>query len=863
MPTDYSGQEVQGYRIVELLGEGGTASVWRAVSVDTGTPVAIKIMDPELARDPEKLDRFFNEARIQINLVHPSIARVHSLNQTPPALVEELVDGRPLSKVIGVDVGPMPLPRALMMMNSIMDAVAYAHDQGVVHRDIKPSNILVTPHDQIKVMDFGTAKDLGADSRTRTGIAMGTPAYMAPEQIMEAKAVDGRADIYSLGITFYEMLAGRTPFEQDKSTDSDFIVMSAHVNEPSPDPREFIPDLPSWTVPLLLRALEKQPEDRFQTVGQMQQAWQQAATGAGLQVVRVAAETVFEIPAVEPPKVATSGQPSVRTVAETVIEAQVVEAPEEAASSQPSGRVAAETMFEAPAATPEERPAGHLSRRVAAETMFEPQAVEPPRELSPAQRSGRAAAETTNEPQVDDEAVTASSIPRSNTSLILGIVLGGLLLISGAVAAVVFLSNKDSSRSSAVPTHASDDDEDDEVDDKASGAGPPGASAGGATGAKNDHKIKAQVPKAMVKQSRPQIDGTMNASTTYRTLRSGMRCVRGRYQRALKRDPGLTGKVSVCLIINTQGRVTNIDATQDTVGDSVLTRQIKACLKRLRFSPPEGGSAEVCVPFLLQSKKALTMNNGEARAPGTTFLAAMRWVSIPGGTFMMGSASGKEVERPVHRAVLRPFQLMKSEVSVRQYRACVKAGGCSAPLAHDPSSDWKQYCNWTRSVAGKHPVNCVSWIQAAEFCKWAGGRLPTEAEWEYAARSGGKPWIYPWGDEPATCSRAVMGHARKCSASDPCWCGRNGTWQVCSKTKGNTTHGLCDMAGNVWEWVEDCWHPDYNGAPSDGSAWVADCSGSYRVRRGGGGINIAGGLKATHRSRRGGKWIDLGFRCAR
>lgn len=106
----------------------------------------------------------------------------------------------------------------------------------------------------------------------------------------------------------------------------------------------------------------------------------------------------------------------------------------------------------------------------------------------------------------------------------------------------------------------------------------------------------------MVKLSRPQIDGNMNISTTYRTLRSGMRCVRGRYQRALRRDHGLAGKVSVCLSINAQGRVSSVDVDQDTVGDGALTGQIKECLKRLRFSPPEGGTAEICVPFMLQSK---------------------------------------------------------------------------------------------------------------------------------------------------------------------------------------------------------------------------------------------------------------------
>ena len=138
---------------------------------------------------------------------------------------------------------------------------------------------------------------------------------------------------------------------------------------------------------------------------------------------------------------------------------------------------------------------------------------------------------------------------------------------------------------------------------KAVGIGDLGSRTGSVSGVGTGRMVKERVPTATVKQSRPQIDGTMNASTTYRTLKSGMRCVRGRYQRALKRDPKLSGKVSVCLSINTQGRVTKIDVGEDSIGDSVLTGQIKSCLKRLRFSPPEGGTAEVCVPFMLQSKK--------------------------------------------------------------------------------------------------------------------------------------------------------------------------------------------------------------------------------------------------------------------
>jgi len=195
--------------------------------------------------------------------------------------------------------------------------------------------------------------------------------------------------------------------------------------------------------------------------------------------------------------------------------------------------------------------------------------------------------------------------------------------------------------------------------------------------------------------------------------------------------------------------------------------------------------------------------------------------------------------------------MTKTQVTVEQYKACVDAGACTAP-------DTGGYCNWGQSDRGKHPINCVDWHQAQAYAKWAGGRLPTEAEWEYAARSGGRDWKYPWGNENATCDRAVMDDGGN-------GCGRGSTWPVCSKPKGNTTHGLCDMAGNVWEWVQDWYHDSYNGAPTDGSAWEKP-TGSNRVRRGGSWGNFAWGVRAAYRyvgDPRVRHDVRVGFRLAR
>lgn len=233
------------------------------------------------------------------------------------------------------------------------------------------------------------------------------------------------------------------------------------------------------------------------------------------------------------------------------------------------------------------------------------------------------------------------------------------------------------------------------------------------------------------------------------------------------------------------------------------------------------------------------------------------WIQIRAGEFMMGSNDGYDDEKPVHKVSLSPFKMSKTEVTVAQYRACVKAGACTEPKNETLFGT----CNWDQEGREDHPINCVDWSQARAFANWVGGRLPTEAEWEFAARGTGKALgeerTYPWGEKKATCARAVMndGSGNGCGVGND----KGPTWPVCAKKVGNTPEGLCDMAGNVWEWVAD-WYGTYESTAQEDPSGPK--SGSSRVIRGGSWGDSAVHLRGASRygDRSGGRDGGVGFR---
>ncbi|MBW2700663.1 MAG: SUMF1/EgtB/PvdO family nonheme iron enzyme [Deltaproteobacteria bacterium] len=218
-------------------------------------------------------------------------------------------------------------------------------------------------------------------------------------------------------------------------------------------------------------------------------------------------------------------------------------------------------------------------------------------------------------------------------------------------------------------------------------------------------------------------------------------------------------------------------------------------------------------------------------------LCVSPWLSVPGGSFDMGSPEGVGIpaEHPLHRVSVAAFELYRAEVTVAQYRLCVEAGACSLPAE-------VSRCNYGEAERDDHPINCVNFQQAEQYCTWAEGRLPSEAEWEFAAR-GVAGRSYPWGEQFPDCGLAVLDDPNGGGKG----CGDNSTAQICSKEAGHSELGFCDLGGNVYEWVADVFHDSYDDAPTDGSAWL-EPAGDMRVRRGGSFDTGADTLRSAYRN---------------
>jgi eukaryotic-like serine/threonine-protein kinase len=269
-PSDLAGQVIKGkYKIISLLGEGGGSNVYLCERILIADRVALKILFTDLAKDTVKARRFHLEATTTASIKHPNVITVYDFDFTDegvPYIVTELLRGRTLFGELQ-QYTTFSLRRALQIITPICSALNVAHTRGIVHRDLKPSNVVLHRMDDdsevVKLIDFGIAKRLlnyTDDVVTSPGIVFGTPAYMSPEHCL-GDLLDGRSDIYSLGVMFYEMLSGRLPFEAESPTK----LMLKHIKETPPRLRELCPHISPEIESIVMRVLSKEPDTRFKT----------------------------------------------------------------------------------------------------------------------------------------------------------------------------------------------------------------------------------------------------------------------------------------------------------------------------------------------------------------------------------------------------------------------------------------------------------------------------------------------------------------------------------------------------------------------------------------------------------------------
>ena len=287
--SNLTGQSIGRYHILEQLGEGGMATVYKAYDTRLERNVAVKVLRTDQfvpAQLQMVLQRFEREAKSLAKLSNPNIVNILDFGEHEgmPYLVMEYLPGGTLKQKLGQVI---PWQQAIRTLLPVAHGLAYAHQHGVIHRDVKPANILLSESDAPVLTDFGIAKLLeGTDGHTLTGsgVGIGTPEYMAPEQGIGASTIDNRADIYSLGIVLYEMVAGRKPY----IADTPMAVVLKQMTDPLPRPTEFVPDLPEGVEHILLKALAKEPENRYPEMNSMI---------AAMENVLAKAQTVLKVPA--------------------------------------------------------------------------------------------------------------------------------------------------------------------------------------------------------------------------------------------------------------------------------------------------------------------------------------------------------------------------------------------------------------------------------------------------------------------------------------------------------------------------------------------------------------------------------------
>ena len=783
--ADLTGQHLGNYEIVALLSRGGMAAVYRARQQSVGRDVAIKVISAQLAEIDEFVERFEREARTIASLSHAHIVKIFDYGQHGDVvyLVMELLEGGSLADLIAK--GALPPEHASRLLDQMASALDYAHQHGIIHRDLKPQNVLLDGNGYVFLTDFGIAK-IADETRalTRTGTVMGTPAYMAPEQ-WSGLPVDARSDIYSLGIILFEMLTGTVPFLGD----TPFRMMYMHLHEPLPSLRKLRSTLPTALDQVIEIAVAKDREQRFSSAGEFAAAFKASLSG-----------TVSPSGRQSPPRDPQATMPEIFIPPPTLVGDEhpgpFSRLPRTALLG--IGVFATVIVLIGILAVALQRSSGSTSTAAETTITFPATAVTPAATLIPS--SATAMPSTANVLPSQSIAIqsTKSPIPPKDTP-----VSPTHILIPTETSISTLRVALQSTSASIPPTATAVPPTKTPIPPTATSV-PPTATAVPPT--------KTPVPPTAtaVPATRTPIPPTATSVPPTATAVPPTRTpvpptATSVPPTATAVPPTRTPIPSTATAI--PPTATTVPPTRTPVPPTVTP--VPPSNTPL---PPTNTALPVIPPGMLR-----TDSRGISQ------------VWVPAGCFQMGSdpavdKDAAEEEQPQHEAcITRGFWLDQFLVTNEAYNEFVKDGGYTKKdYWSDAGWSWLQ----TKKIKGpqnfskfgdpKQPRVGVSWYEADAYARWRAGRLPTEAEWEYAAR-GPNSLIYPWGNAWDKTRANVQS---------------KGVSPVDAFTGGKSWVGSYDMAGNVWQWEAD-WYLDTYYQQKAKADPPGPTSGDLRVLRGG------------------------------
>jgi serine/threonine-protein kinase PpkA len=793
------------YTVIRELGRGGMAIVFLAEDRRLDRKVALKLLPEDFQHEEGFRERFIREAKIAARLSHPNIIPIFDVGGTDDFTYYAMsyIEGVSLAQVIRKNGALSPKVISRLGIQICM-ALQNAHQHGVVHRDIKPENILIDAKRRPIVLDFGIAKALTETKLSQTGMLIGTPHYMSPEQIKTGE-VDARSDIYSMGCLLYEMATGKTPFHGKDPTS----LMYHHVNELPPPPETLNPEISPALSRVIMTALAKKPEERFPTAAHLGKALHDAVEG----------------------EIGASAAPA--------------QTPETQSAKKPDPHrkpVPASTIDKTVVAPPQDRQAGATpdvtetaaEMREVSETFVSGGSAEPHREKHQEQAPGALGDTFISQKTAGQTEPQSSNGRKTNRGMLIGATIGGFGLVAASVLGALFLLNRPAAKPPLRTPVQTETRQQTTTEQTASTPVQALQESSPAASTKNEPApSSAQGAHVSVQPSQPatqpvttQPQAQSQSQQTATTAGGDSKSLQSAPQ-----EPARTGQSP------------QLHATAPLTAKEQPSGQVAV---NTRPQTEKTGTPQApSIPPIREQTPAPTTEQPSSSKPAT---AAIYWISIPGGTFQMGDSQGdlepELMARPVHRVTLSSFELSRDEVTVAQYAQFISATG------HKPPSNWEEQLK-----RPNRPVVFVSWNDASAFARWAGARLPTEAEWEYAARGGTDGAGYPWG-EASPEGRATYGRD---------WA--KGAGWIASLTEPGSyppnRYGLNDMSGNVWEWCSDWFGPFDNrvavnpsGAPSSqngrvvkGGAWN---SAAKQVRNA-----IRGGLDPASAN------ANIGFRIAR